>query len=85
MLRSRRRPRCSAPRRRTRRASVFAIEATAERQLRAYVHVQPGSFNEQNEEGRRFALRPSVKNFEQTPPYDVSHLARISVLPRPLP
>jgi len=68
------------------RASVDKMQEIAERQLRAYVGVETGGGVNQDFEKRTFfELDPILTNSGQTPAYKLHHIARLAILPFPLP
>jgi len=65
--------------------AVELSRQTAERQLRAYVHIVGKDFLIQGDEHERFVNQFSVVNSGQTPAYKLKIDSVVQVLPRPLP
>ena len=61
---------------------VIDAKQTAERQLRAYVFVQPTQTNITDD---TISIRYVFQNTGQTPAYDVRHASKLEILPEPLP
>ncbi len=65
--------------------SLNIAESTAERQLRAYLVIEPDIFIDQESgPGASFEARPVLVNAGQTPAYDVIANSRMRVLPFPI-
>jgi hypothetical protein len=68
------------------RRLVIGAENTAERQLRAYIHVDESTLiTEISSKGIDLRVRTEIKNWGQTPAYDIRNASYLAKLPFPMP